>query len=167
MRRWYAVQTKPHQETWAMNNLIERGLEVYLPRYAKRRRHARRVEMVKAAFFPGYLFVRVDFDMISSRAISMAPGVVRIVAFGAERAPVRDRIIAALRAREDERGLIRMRADDFAAGETVRVEDGAFGDQVGLCCGVRDGERVMVLFQLLGRAVRATVPANALRPALA
>ncbi len=167
MRRWYAVQTKPRQETWAMNNLIERGLEVYLPRYAKRRRHARRVEMVKAAFFPGYLFVRADLGLTSSRAISMAPGVVRMVAFGADLAPVGDQIIAALRAREDEHGLIRMRADDFAAGETVRVEEGAFGDQVGLCCGVRDRERVVVLFQLLGRAVRATVPANALRPALA
>ena len=58
--RWYVVQTQAHAETKACWHLARQGFETYLPRYLKRRRHARRVEMVQAPLFPRYLFVVID-----------------------------------------------------------------------------------------------------------
>ena len=58
--RWYVVQTHPHAEQKASLNLARQGYGVYLPRYLKRRRHARRVETVAAPLFPRYMFVAVD-----------------------------------------------------------------------------------------------------------
>jgi len=58
--RWYVAQTQPQAEFRAVANLERQGFETYLPRYLKRRRHARRIETIKAPLFPRYVFVRVD-----------------------------------------------------------------------------------------------------------
>ena len=57
---WYVVQTKVNAEAKAGRNLIRQGFEIYLPRYLKRRSHARKIEKVAAPLFPRYLFVSVD-----------------------------------------------------------------------------------------------------------
>ena len=43
--RWYVVQTQPHAESKAMGHLIRQGFAAYLPRYLKRRRHARKIRL--------------------------------------------------------------------------------------------------------------------------
>ncbi|MGH9550353.1 MAG: transcription termination/antitermination NusG family protein, partial [Terriglobales bacterium] len=50
--KWYVVQTHPYAETKAAAHLGRQGFETYLPRYVKRRRHARRVNTVAAPLFP-------------------------------------------------------------------------------------------------------------------
>ena len=44
--RWYVVQSQPNAELKAAAHLNRQGFTTYLPRYMKRRRHARRVEDV-------------------------------------------------------------------------------------------------------------------------
>jgi len=58
--RWYVVQTHSQAEAKACGHLQRQGFEIYLPKYLKRRRHARRTETVIAPLFPRYLFVAVD-----------------------------------------------------------------------------------------------------------
>lgn len=62
MNRWYAVYTKTGAENLAEGHLQRQGFRVYLPRYRKERRHARRITLVKAPLFPRYLFVELDLD---------------------------------------------------------------------------------------------------------
>ena len=50
---WYVVHTHPRAEAKALLNLDRQGFSCYLPRYLKRRRHARRLDTV-AAVFPRY-----------------------------------------------------------------------------------------------------------------
>ena len=57
--RWYVVRTQPHAESKASAHLGRQGFETYLPRYLKKRRHARRVETVQAPLFP-LLSLRCD-----------------------------------------------------------------------------------------------------------
>ena len=57
---WYVVHTHPRAEAKALLNLDRQGFSCYLPRYLKRRRHARRLETVAAPLFPRYLFVALD-----------------------------------------------------------------------------------------------------------
>ena len=47
----------------------------------------------------------------------------------------------------------------------VRVTEGPFADLVGRLLGAADHERVYILLDLLGRAVRAEVPAVAVEAA--
>ena len=149
-------------ELWARANLWERGLEVYLPLYRKRRSHARRVDWVSAPLFPRYLFVEADLEAGERRAIASARGVAQLVAFGERPATVAPGIIAELRGREDANGHVDVRPS-FAPGEAVRVNEGALLNQVGLFQGLDDESRVVVLLTLLNRPVTVRLPAHAVR----
>ena len=122
MTAWYAVHTHARMERWARSNLWERDFEVYLPVYRKQRRHARKVDWVSAPLFPRYLFVHADLQAGDRRAIVTAPGVDYMVAFGNRTPKLDDRVIAALKQREDENGDIRLCvADDLKPGEWYDV----------------------------------------------
>jgi transcriptional antiterminator RfaH len=153
--RWYVVQTHGHAEAKAFTHLARQGFTAYLPRYLKRRRHARRIETVAAPLFPRYLFVTVDIMCQRWRSIRSTIGVSRLVCNGDDPVPVADDVIETLRAREDEQGFVTLRQRPrFALGEQVRVLDGVFADCLGLFDGMKDSDRVAVLLDLLGRKVR-------------
>jgi transcriptional antiterminator RfaH len=155
--RWYVAQTQIHAENKAAAHLVRQGFDVYLPRYQKRRRHARRTEIVPAPLFPRYLFVAVDMEMQRWRSIHSTYGITRLIRNGDEPAAVPDSVIAALRAREGENGFIEFERRRFLPGGLVQIKDGAFASCLGLIEGIRDEERVTVLLDLLGRKVRVNV----------
>ena len=109
--RWYVVQTHTHAETKAAAHLVRQGFIAYLPRYLKRRRHARRIETVAAPLFPRYLFVTVDMVCQRWRAIHSTIGVARLVCNGEDPVAVADNIVETLRAREDEQGFVTLSLD--------------------------------------------------------
>jgi transcriptional antiterminator RfaH len=153
--RWYVVQTHGHAETKALSHLARQGFTAYLPRFLKRRRHARRIETVAAPLFPRYLFVTIDVMCQRWRSIHSTVGVARLVCNGDDPVPVADDVIETLRAREDGQGFITLRQRPrFALGDKVRVLDGVFADCLGLFDGMKDSDRVAVLLDLLGRKVR-------------
>jgi transcriptional antiterminator RfaH len=155
------VQTQPRAEIRAAAHLARQGFESYLPRYLKRRRHARQIETVAAPLFPRYMFVTVDLAVQRWRAISSTIGVSHLVCQGEAPAPVSCDIIEGLRAREDERGFVRLdRRPPFAPGDRIRILDGAFSACLGLFEGMADRERVSILLDLLGRKVRVTLDAD-------
>ena len=90
MTGWYAVYTQSGMELWARSNLWERGCEVYLPRYLKRRSHTRRIDWVPRPLFSRYLFVRADPERGGTRGIDYAPGVVRVLRMGQRPSAVPD-----------------------------------------------------------------------------
>lgn len=155
---WYVVQTQVNAEAKAARNLIRQGFDIYLPRYLKRRSHARKIEKVAAPLFPRYLFVQVDMATQRWRSIQSTFGVSRLVTNGSDPAPVAREVVHVLRAREDQSGFIAMdRRPSFAVGEKVRILAGAFTDVIGLFDGLGDRERVAVLLDLLGQKVRVSM----------
>jgi transcriptional antiterminator RfaH len=156
--RWYVAQTHPHAEAKAALHLGRQGFSVYLPRYLKRRRHARRTENVPAPLFPRYLFIAVDMATQRWRSIHSTIGVTRMVCHGDQPAAVDDSIIDGLRRREDACGFVQVaRRIEFVAGDQIRVREGVFASCLGLFEGVTDAERVSILLDLLGRKVRVVL----------
>jgi transcriptional antiterminator RfaH len=152
------VQTHPHAEVKAQLHLGRQGFETYLPRYLKRRRHARRVDTVASPLYPRYLFVTFDTAIHRWRAIHSTVGVARLVCNGDTPASIDNSIIRGLISRETDQGFIALeRRLPFAAGDTVRVREGAFADCLGLFESVDDRERVTILLDLLGRKVRVVL----------
>src|ERR1041385_5933087 len=86
--QWYVVQTQANAENKAVAHLSRQGYATYLPRYLKRRRHARRVDVVAAPLFPRYLFVEFDMGVQRWRSIYSTIGVSRLVCNGEFPAPV-------------------------------------------------------------------------------
>lgn len=155
-QRWFVVHTQPNGEAKAQVNLARQGFETYLPRYMKKRSHARRVEMVPAPYFPRYMFVAVDMATQRWRAISSTVGVSRLVTLGDEPAAVVSGVVAGLRRHEDASGFLRQQSavERFKAGDAVRVRDGVFSDLCGEFEAATDAERVALLLDMLGRKVR-------------
>jgi transcriptional antiterminator RfaH len=154
-KRWYVVQTQPNSELKAAQNLINQGYDIYLPRYLRRRRHARKVDFMAKPLFPRYMFVAIDMATQRWRSIQSTFGVSRLVSNGDNPAVVPEQVVSALRAREDEKGFIQMNSRPaFASGDRVRVVEGAFMDSLGFFSEMADRDRVSILLDLLGRKVR-------------
>ncbi|OHC82919.1 MAG: hypothetical protein A3G73_03430 [Rhodospirillales bacterium RIFCSPLOWO2_12_FULL_67_15] len=163
MDRWYVVHSHAGAEANAARHLQRQDYPVYLPRWRKRRSHARRVEWIAAPLFPRYLFVRFDIERTRWRAIHSTVGVSHLISVGGGLpAPVPDGIVEVIRSREAENGLIEI-VPHFRRGETVIVGEGPFLDQTGLFERMDDSERVTILLSLLGRDVRVKVPIHAIR----
>jgi transcriptional antiterminator RfaH len=159
--RWYVVQTQVNGEAKAQENLRRQGYQIYLPRYLKRRRHARKVDLVAKPLFPRYMFVAIDTAAQRWRSVQSTIGVSRLVTIGDEPAVVPERVIGALKAREDAKGFVKMDAGPaFAPGDKVRVLSGAFMDNSGLFNGMADHDRVSILLEMLGRKVRVVLDAD-------
>jgi transcriptional antiterminator RfaH len=160
-QHWYVVHTRPSAENKAVVHLLRQGFESYLPRYLKRRRHARRVEVVGAPLFPRYLFVAIDMSVQRWRSIHSTVGVSQLVCAGDCPTLVPDQVIASLKQREDAAGFVQLeRRPQFCKGDTIRVLDGVFGDCLGLYDGMTDRDRIAILLDLLGRKVRVLLDAE-------
>jgi len=164
--RWYVVQSQPNAELKAVAHLNRQGFATYLPRYLKRRRHARRVDVVASPLFPRYLFVSIDMTAQRWRSIYSTVGVSSLVGTGDAPLPVPGEVVSTLRKREDDAGFIKLdRRPIFSAGDKIRVIEGVFTDCLGLFEGMPDRDRVAVLLDLLGRKVRVLVDADAVAAA--
>src|SRR5262245_28488387 len=130
--RWFAVQTHAHSEAKAAGHLTCQGFSAYLPRYLKRRRHARRVEIVAVPLFPRYLFVKVDMMCQRWRAIHSTIGVTRLVCNGDQPASVPDVVVDAIKRRENGEGFVQLEHRRFEPGAQVQITDGAFASCFGL-----------------------------------
>ena len=162
MMQWYVVQTQPSSEDRAVGHLLRQGYDIYLPRYAKKRRHARRIDTVAAPLFPGYLFIRLDLDRMPWRSVDGTRGVIRLVRQGDRPAALPEGIVERLREREGDNGLLTPASLlVLAPGMRLRIVGGAFDDHVGVFERMSADSRVILMLSLLGRTVRVSLPRDA------
>lgn len=164
MKEWYAAYTQSHGEIRALRHLAEQGFDTYLPVYRKRRRHARRIDVVSAPLFSGYVFIGMDIESVAWRVIDSTVGVRYLVRNGDRPAVVPKSIIDSLRAREDMNGHVNFSEIQLLTpGDKVRVVGGPFDNLVATFDRMSDRERVVILLELMGRPVQTVVPSEALR----
>ena len=159
MTIWCAVQTHVRSEDKAAFHLRRQGYDIFLPKHLKRRKHARRIDWVSVPLFPRYLFVAIEPDTTPWWAIRSTVGVSSLICFGDVPAVVPAHIITEIKARQDEKGLVKIHAGcDFKRGDRVRIVDGPLNDHEGLFESPTDEERVTILLNLMGREVKVRVP---------
>jgi len=164
-KRWYLVYAKPRQERVARINLERQGYPVYLPLARQVRRRGARILSTIAPLFPRYLFVRLDRTIDNWAPIRSTVGVVSLIRFGQQPAPVPDDLIDFLRAREDPEGLHAVAATEYRAGARVRITAGGLTGYEGIFVATTSRQRVVVLLDILGKQTRAVIEAGAIEPA--
>lgn len=166
MNEWFAAHTQTKSEEKAAQHLIRQGFGVYLPRYMKRRNHARKIDYIAAPLFPRYIFVAMDIAKAQWRAISSTVGISHLICNGNKPVAIPESIINSIREKENESGYIRVaEKESFHEGQAVDIVSGPFQDLTGIFQAMSDSERVMVLLEVLGRHVKARIPLSALRTA--
>lgn len=150
MRRWYVVQSKPHQEERAVAQLRDRaGFEVYAPRVEVRALRGGAAAKVVRPLFPRYLFARLDLPA-EWKLVTFTPGVARVLGGWEDPRPLDDTVIAAIRERERRRDRL-IAYYRFRPQEAVVVRSGPFRELYGIFERyVGEGERVRILLSLVG-----------------
>ena len=162
MNKWFVVQTQPRNEPRAAFNLKRQGFEIFLPEFLKTRRHARKTELVRRPFFPGYMFVRFDPSSTPWRAINSTFGVIGLVALGENTpTPIPDKVVETLLERRGDDGtLIFNPVERIKEGDKIRINDGPFADLDAVFVMQNDKDRVTVLLNLMGRMIRVLTPSR-------
>lgn len=162
-RQWFTVQTHSMKEQIAKVNFVNQGFNVYFPQVKVIRRHARRVDLTRKAFFPGYLFIHLAPSECQWQSIASTRGSIRPVRFGEYYPPVPDWVIVELRSREDENGLIILdETEKFKTGDRVKVSLLANIEQTGVFQALHGNERALILLDILQEQAKTVVPLSAL-----
>ncbi len=162
MKRWFVINTHVQGENKTIFHLQRQGFDVYLPRFLKKRSHARKVDWVPAPMFPRYLFVSLDPELNQWRSIRSTVGVYKLICQGDQPTPVPVGIVEQIQGCENEQGLVTLGlGTQFRRGDKVRVMDGPMVEQVGVFDCTDDQQRVYVLLDLMGRQVKVRVGQDA------
>lgn len=162
--RWYAVHTLPRREGTAEAHLVRQGFQVFLPRVSTTKKHARRVEKIKAPLFPRYGFVRLDLGRDRWRSVNGTTGVSSLVMAHEFPAPVPVGVVETLIGSQTAEGVIDFDWG-FRPGDKVRVVSGPFEGALGELKRLTPTGRVEMLLSLLNATVRVSVARDVLEPA--
>ena len=161
--KWYLVKTKALNEMRVHTRLTGAGYEVLFPKIEKKsNRH--RGQFEKRPLFPTYLFVRFHGDEL--KTIKYTHGVARVICFGPEPHEVGEEIIAAVRARMDEEGIVKLEPKMvvLSPGQRVKIGEGPFaGFDAIFVEELPDRERVVLLLNAVS-SYRLTVEKDSLEP---
>lgn len=143
---WYVLRSKPHKEL-ALNNLAQsEGHATYYPTIPSKTKSS-----AESAYFPGYLFVRVDLEATAESQFRWMPFSQGLVHVGGEPASVFDWMMRAIRTRVNQiwnsGGLV---FNGIKKGDPVVVRDGPFEGYVGIFdCTLPGSDRVRILLKML------------------
>lgn len=157
--RWFAVHCLARRESIAAINLERQGFKVFFPRRYVTRRHARKLETVPAAYFPGYLFTRLNLKTDRWRSVNGTIGVKSLVAFGKKPSPAPKGVVEALQERCGSKGIMKG-FEPIRVGGKVRILTGPFTEFFAKVDALSDRDRVRVLIGLLGGDIPLTVPSD-------
>lgn len=153
---WIVLACHAHKESVALDNLRRQDFTCYCPMLRRQVRHARRTYDSVRPLFPSYVFVAMDFDRRSWRALLSTRGVRSVISCGETPSTLKNEFIDSLRAREVD-GAISRPPTPYSIGQRVRLNKAAFDGLVATIVDIDEKDRVVVLLDLLSRPVRVNV----------
>ena len=159
-RAWYLVQSKPRNETRALDNLVRQGYQTFLPMIEVERIQRSKLLKKMEPLFPRYIFLSLEEGNDNWGPIRSTLGVAGMVRFGLAYATLSDALIDELRERTQE-----VKKALFEAGENIRVVSGPLLGLEGVFQ-IADGEqRSFVLLEFMQKQQRVSVSTADLRTA--
>lgn len=151
---WYALHTRYQHERSVTSMLAEKGFVVFCPTYTEVHRWKDRRKEVTLPLFPGYLFLANGLD----RRIEVlsTPGVSKIVSVGNTPAVVPEDEISAIRIATQSRRRVTPHPY-LKEGDRLRVTSGPLAGVEGILQAWKDGFRLVLSIELLGRSVGVEV----------
>jgi|SRR5215469_204368 len=153
---WYAAYTSANHEKRVAEQLVQRGVENFLPLYESVRRWKDRRVRLRLPLFPGYVFVRLQ---LSERLrVLQVPGVASLVGFGDRPVSLPDDEMENLR-----HGIcsdVRIQPHAYLTeGRKVRIMRGPLTGLEGILLKKKGDFRVVLSIDLIARSFVADVDA--------
>lgn len=161
MSQWYAVWTRSRHEQVVREQLARKGMDAFLPTVTKWSRWKDRKKQIDWPLFPGYCFAKFSPD--DRLSVLKSSGVVSIVSFNGELAPIPEHEIDSIRMLI-ETDLQFDPCPMIKEGEMVEVVHGPLRGVVGRL--VRKGAhaRLVLSVELIGQGVSVEVDAADVKP---
>jgi transcriptional antiterminator NusG len=157
---WYAIWTRSRHEQTVLEQLERKGFTAFLPTITRWSRWKDRKKHIDWPLFPGYCFAKLDAE--NRLPVLKCSGVVSIVSFNGEIAPIPEHEIAGIRQlietdlQFDPCPLIR-------EGMLVEVMHGPLRGVVGRLVRKGSHARLVLSVELIGQGVSVEVDAADVR----
>lgn len=151
---WYALYTCARHEKRVAEQIERRSFSCFLPVYRSVRRWKDRRKELELALFPGYVFVQMALE--EKLRVLEVPGVVHLVSFNGQPAPVPAEQIETLRKRLSNARQIEPHPY-LSKGRRVRVHSGAMQGLEGIVVRRKDSCRIVFSIDLIQRSVAVEV----------
>lgn len=128
---WYVIHSHPRKEDALYQQLLATGVEAFYPHLIVRPVNPRSKKIVP--YFPGYLFIHVDLQVVPLITFQRTPHAVGLVTFGDEPPIVSDNLVYGIRQYLESMGY--RRPDDpsrLKKGDSVIVLAGPFAQYSGI-----------------------------------
>lgn len=148
---WYAIQSKPNKEDALYRQLLSQDFEVFYPRIRVNPVNPRSKKV--RAYFPGYMFVHTDLEVVGISTLQWMPFARGMVAFDHEPATVPEHLLQAIKQRVSEVNAAGGEVfDGLHKGDKIFIHEGPFAGYEAIFDHRLPGsERVRVLIQLLSQ----------------
>ena len=158
---WYALTVRHQHERRTAQTLSAQGWATLVPLYRTKRQWSDRVKEIDLPLFAGYVLCR--FAAGDRMRIEDTPGVVTIVEFGGQPAPLRESEVEEIR-RIASSPLPLLPWPYLKAGDAVRLERGPLKGLEGTLVRHRDQYRLVVGIELLQRSIAVEVSPEMITP---
>ena len=158
---WNAIYTRHQNEKAVAENLMRFDFEIFLPTYHITRQWSDRKKQVTLPLFPGYVFVRTNFER--RLQVLKTPGVYSMVTFSGEAAVIPDNEIDGIRRAIDSKS--RVQPHEFLRrGDWVRIKSGALSGVEGILVRKKAECRLVLSLERLGKAMSVEVDSSEIEP---
>jgi transcription antitermination factor NusG len=157
---WFAIWTRSRHEQVVREQLQQKGIEAFLPTVSRWSRWKDRKKKIDWPLFPGYCFAK--FEPSTRVPILQCTGVVSIVSFNGELAPIPEREISGIK-RLVETDLQYDPCPFVREGDVVEVVYGPLKGVVGRLVRKGSKARLILAVELIGQAVSVEVDAADVR----
>ena len=157
---WFAIWTRSRHEQVVREQLERKGLETFLPTIMKWSRWKDRKKQIEWPLFPGYCFAR--FHAAERLPVLKCQGVVNIVSFDGEPAPIPESEILGIRTLV-ESDLLYDPCPLINEGDLVEVTHGPLKGVVGRLVRKGSHARLILSVELIGQGVSVEVDAADVR----
>ena len=143
MKNWYLIQTKPQQESTAVQNLSNQGFNVFYPKAI--------IKNKTVSLFPRYLFIELDDKTQNWTPIRSTKGVSNFVRFGLSFAKVPNQIINLIKIQQQQTIEKMINICSHHKGDHLEIQTGVFKGQQVIFQNYSSSERIIVLLKLIGQ----------------
>jgi transcription antitermination factor NusG len=157
---WYALWTRSRHEQVVREQLERKQVEVFLPTIRKWSRWKDRKKQIDWPLFPGYCFAR--FDPHDTLPILKCAGVVSIISFEGEPAPIPEHELDGIR-QLIETDLAFDPVPLIKEGQMVEVVHGPLKGVIGRLVQKREKARLVLSVDLIGQGVSVEIDAADVR----
>ena len=161
---WYAVHTYPRHEKKVAAELMQRGVETYLPLISKLSQWSDRRKLVELPLFPCYTFVRIEPTGEARVRVLRAAGVIGFVGATGHGVSIPESQI------EDVRMLLKNKVpfDPYPflkIGQRVRVRGGSLDGLEGILIDRVRSRRLVISVESIERSLSISIEGLEVEPA--